>query len=115
MLDNEETQGLAAIEIMACNCPIFCIDKNSFSISNKLMIGEVTSITCWSPECGFKTTLEKWKEDFPIFLKNLLSYNPADFAKSYSYRKAAINLLYIGRETMTLELEKAQSLNQTSQ
>jgi hypothetical protein len=115
MLDNEETQGLAALEIMACDCPIFCIDKTTYTRCNKLMDGGVTSITCWSPICGLKTTLEKWKEDFPIFLTNLLSYKPYDFTKAYSYRATAVKLLCIGRDTMNHVLRREQSSDQTLQ
>ena len=115
MLDNEETQGLAALEIMACGCPIFCIDKNRYINCNKIMEGGVTSITCWSPACGLKSSLEKWKEEFPIFLENLSMYRPVEFAQSYSYRNSAIRLLSIGRDIMNPVPTTEQSLDQTSQ
>ena len=116
MLDNEETQGLAALEILACNCPIFCIDRNYYTSNNKMMEGSVTSIVSWSPNCGMKSTREKWKEDFPIFLENLKTYTPAEFVKkSYTYKESAKRLLAISLQIKTLEQEKEQSLNQTSQ
>jgi len=110
MLDNEETQGLAALEIMACDCPIYCIDRTYFKNNTKLMSGNVTSIVSWSSQCGLKSTEEKWKEDFPIFLENLSTYKPAEFVHSkYTYKASAKNLLSIGLIIKSLELEKGLS------
>lgn len=110
MLDNEETQGLAALEIMACDCPIFCIDRTYFKSNNKVMDGSVTSIVSWSPQCGMKSTEEKWKEEFPTFLENLASYKPAEFVLShYTYHTSAKRLLAIALQVMSLEQEKARS------
>jgi hypothetical protein len=105
MVDNEETQGLAALEIMACGCPIFCIDKKSFIRDNLMMSGSVTSICSWSEECGMKSTEEKWQEDFPIFLKNITMYNPAKFVhERYSFAAAARSILAIASDIMRKEL-----------
>jgi len=105
MVDNEETQGLAALEIMACGCPIFCIDKKSYVRENLMMSGSVTSICSWSDECGMKSTEEKWKEDFPIFLKNIKTYNPAKFVhERYSFAASARTLLLISSDIMRKEL-----------
>jgi hypothetical protein len=109
MLDNEETQGLAALEIMACDCPIFCIDKTKYINCNKLMEGGVTSVVCWSSVCGLKSSEEKWKDDFPTFLANLSTYKPHEFARNYSYKNSAIKLLCIAREIMNPEPKTAQS------
>ena len=106
MLDNEETQGLAAIEIMACNCPIFCIDRTYYVCGKKAMEGTVTSIVSWSPVCGLKSTKENWKSDFPTFLANLSSYTPAIFASTnYTYKESAKKLLGIALQIMTPEQE----------
>jgi len=105
MVDNEETQGLAALEIMACGCPIFCIDKKSYIRDNMMMSGSVTSICSWSDECGLKSTEEKWQEDFPIFLKNINTYNPARFAhERYSFAASARSILSISSDIMKKEL-----------
>ena len=110
MLDNEETQGLAALEIMACNCPIFCIDRNYYRSNTKIMEGSVTSIVSWSPECGLKTTEEVWKSDFETFLSNLSSYTPAKFVhENYSYKESARKLMTIAFKIRILEQEKEQS------
>jgi len=110
MLDNEETQGLAALEIMACNCPIFCIDRNYYRSNNKVMEGTVTSIVSWSPICGIKSTEEAWKSDFETFLTNLSSYKPSQFVhENYSYRESARKLMSIAFRIRDLEQEKEQS------
>lgn len=110
MLDNEETQGLAALEIMACDCPIFCIDRNYYKSSNKMMEGTVTSIVSWSPECGMKSTEEKWQEDFGTFLKNIQTYKPAEFVQNnYTYMASAKRLLGIALQIMSLETATEQS------
>ena len=106
MLDNEETQGLAALEIMACNCPIFCIDKKSYVRNNIMMSGSVTSICSWSDtDCGMKSTEEKWREDFPEFLKKINTYNPTKFVhEKYSFATTAKQLLQIAADIMKKEL-----------
>ena len=105
MVDNEETQGLAALEIMACGCPIFCIDKKSYVRDYLMMSGSVTSICSWSDDCGFKSTEEKWKEDFPIFLKNICNYNPAKFVhERYSFAASARSILTISSDIMRKDL-----------
>jgi len=74
------------------------------------MSGNVTSIVSWSSQCGLKSTEEKWKEDFPIFLENLSTYQPAEFVHSkYTYKASAKNLLSIGLIVKSLEQEKGQS------
>jgi hypothetical protein len=110
MLDNEETQGLAAIEIMACNCPIFCIDRTFYTNGKKAMEGSVTSIVSWSPVCGLKSPKEDWKSDFPSFLANLSSYTPATFAhENYTYKESARKLMGIALKIMNPVQEKVLS------
>jgi hypothetical protein len=110
MLDNEETQGLAAIEIMACDCPIFCIDRTLYANGNKAMEGSVTSIVSWSAVCGLKSTKEEWKSDFATFLVNLSSYTPATFAHTnYTYKECSRKLMNIALQIMTPVLEMEQS------
>lgn len=110
MLDNEETQGLAAIEIMACNCPIFCIDRTYYVNGTNAMEGSVTSIVSWSSACGLKSTKEEWKSDFPTFLANLSSYTPAEFAHTnYTYKESARKLMNIALQIMTPAQEMVPS------
>ena len=110
MLDNEETQGLAAIEIMACNCPIFCIDHTFYTNGNKAMEGSVTSIVSWSPVCGLKSSKEDWKSNFPSFLANLSSYTPAAFAhENYTYKESARKLMGIALQITNPVQEKVLS------
>ena len=112
MLDNEETQGLAALEIMACGCPIFCIDRNYYKSNNKVMEGSVTSIVSWSPQCGIKTTEEVWKSDFETFLSSLSSFTPAKFVhENYSYKESARKLMTIAFKVRSLEQETELSLD----
>jgi hypothetical protein len=95
VLDNEETQGLYALEIMSCDCPIFCIDQNNYTNGNIRMQG-VTSITSWSDTCGMKSNRDNWMKDFPIFLRNMntLGFTPSKFVnENYSFVESAKKLL----------------------
>jgi glycosyltransferase involved in cell wall biosynthesis len=93
-LDVAETQGLAALEIMACGCPLFVIDCNDYRAEG-FICREVTSVTCWSPQCGIKSSIASFTEDFPRFLAGLASgdYDPREFVLTdYSWCAAAKNL-----------------------
>lgn len=93
MVDNTESQGLAALEIMACECPIFCIDQKNYKNNWRT----ATSITCWDEEkCGMKVDPEEWSNAFPSFIENLQNYRPREFVLSkYTLEKSAENLLRI--------------------
>ncbi len=85
-----ETQGLASLEIMSCDCPLFIIDCNTYVNGDSGIFG-VTSVTCWDEKwCGMKSSLANIANDFPLFMKKLDSYRPREFVeKSYSWKKAA--------------------------
>ena len=84
---------------------IFCIDKKSYIRDNLMMSGSVTSICCWSEVCGIKSSEEKWQDDFPIFLKNIKTYNPAKFVhERYSFAASARTILSISSDIMRKEL-----------
>lgn len=92
MLDNTETQGLAALEIMATGCPLFVCDCTNYS--NNGVNYPATSVTNMDNTCGMKSSLAKLKDDFPIFIDNLKNYKPRDFVVSnYSFKCAAGRLL----------------------
>jgi hypothetical protein len=90
LIDNPETQGLAALEIMACDCPLFVLDATHFQ-SKTLAMGGATSVTCWDPKrCGKKSSREAMETDFPAFLAALPTYRPREFVlERHSYKAAA--------------------------
>jgi hypothetical protein len=91
-MSNTETQGLAALEILACDCPIIMLDVTEFEHELFRYKG-ATSATCWSPQCGIKTSLNNFNNDLKQFLANISSYKPRDFVcENYSYEKAAHKL-----------------------
>ncbi len=94
-LDAAETQGLAALEIMACGCPLFVLDKTEFQHEG-LITRSATSVTCWDPAlCGMKSGMDRIAEDFPRFLANVGAgaYNPRAFVeREYSWATAAAKL-----------------------
>ena len=94
MLDRPETQGLAALEIMATGCPIFVLDDTVYT-GNTLEMEGATSVTCWDTCCGMKSLLTRIIDDFPIFLTNHDNnvYDPRGFVvKEHSLRESARQL-----------------------
>ena len=92
LLDNPETQGLAALEIMACNIPLFVLDISQISGKRFGMSG-CTSVTCWDQSCGMKSSMKDLECDFPIFMTNVENYKPRAFVESqYSFSSAAHTL-----------------------
>ena len=93
MVDNVETQGLAALEIMACDCPLFVLDATVFH-GEKVQMHGATSVTCMDASCGMKSSFATIAEDFPRFLGALDKYKPRDYVcRKYSYKAAARELL----------------------
>jgi hypothetical protein len=93
-----ETQGLAALEIMATGCPLFVLDATEFrDTGTGLSMTGATSVTCWDPpRCGVKSNLPMLPEDFPRFLAALPTYRPREFVcDAYSWSAAAAKLLRI--------------------
>jgi hypothetical protein len=87
-----ETQGLGALEIMACGCPLFVLDITEFS-HNGLTTQQATSVCCWDARCGVKSSLQSIEKDFPTFLAALGTYTPRSFVEErYSWKMAAGNL-----------------------
>lgn len=96
-LDAAETQGLAALEIMACGCPLFVLDCEEHR-ANGFVCREATSVTCWGPRCGMKSTMARMAEDFPRFLAALEAgeYAPRDFVVAeYSWTASAAKLRHM--------------------
>lgn len=88
-MSGTETQGLAFLEILACNIPVFVIDKTNYK-NSKIEFNNATSATCFSNECGMKSSPENVSHNFPIFLQNLQTYTPRDFVlKHFSFEKSA--------------------------
>ena len=94
LLDNTETQGLAPLEILACDCPLFVLDAKKYVGHTKILEG-ATSVTCWDACCGMKSVLENIEKDFPVFMAQLPSYKPRTWVEeNYSYAAAAGRLLH---------------------
>lgn len=95
LLDDTETQGLAALEIMACDCPLFVLDKTQCIQGDDVYDG-ATSVTEMDTSCGMKSSFDTFKEDFPLFLSKLETYSPRKFVcAQYTYAAAARRLLEI--------------------
>lgn len=96
-LDATETQGLAALEIMACGCPLFVLDCTEYR-GEGYVTKEATSVTCWSPRCGMKSSMARLAEDFPCFLAAVQAgeYSPREFVVAeYSWTAAAAKLRHM--------------------
>jgi len=92
-LSATETQCLAALEIMACDIPLFVIDATSYTIEDITV--PATSVTCWDDRCGMKSTMETFDKDFPLFYERLEKgvYKPREFVlESYSFEASAHRL-----------------------
>ena len=95
MVDNTETQGLASLEIMACNCPLFVLDCTQHK-GDRMAMNGATSVPCMDHRCGMKSSWETMEKDFPLFLKALSLFQPRAYVcESYSFKAAAKNLLQI--------------------
>jgi hypothetical protein len=93
-LDAAETQGLAALEIMACGCPLFVLDCDGYT-GEGFTTKEATSVTCWDSRCGMKSSVGRIAEDFPTFLSELErgTYAPREFVeREYSWAASAKKL-----------------------
>jgi hypothetical protein len=97
VLDKTETQGLAALEIMACDCPLFVLDCTQHQ-GQQIGINGASSCPCWADVCGVKTSWERLEADFAAFLPRVDNYKPRAFVEStYSHRAAAASLLSLAR------------------
>jgi hypothetical protein len=95
-----ETQGLAALEIMATGCPLFILDKCQYSLEG-FGTPTATSATCWSEGvCGMKSSLERLAEDFPRFLAKISEYKPREFVEANYSRQVAAGKLWKMLESM---------------
>jgi hypothetical protein len=96
MLDRTETQGLASLEIMACNCPLFVLDCNEHVHESKdiaYTMKGASSVPCMDDRCGMKSGFETLGRDFAFFLQKLGSYTPRDYVlESYSFEASARKL-----------------------
>jgi hypothetical protein len=99
MLDRTETQGLASLEIMACDCPLFVLDwkEHVQETSNQVLsTNSATSAPCMDDRCGMKSSWETIEKDFPAFLDKLGSYTPRGYVlESYSFEASARNLRHL--------------------
>ncbi len=93
LLDATETQGLAPLEILACDCPLFVLDTTTYVGNQKYLTG-ATSVTCWDACCGIKSSFKSLGHDFPAFLHHLPTFHPRSWVvANYSFSAAAQRLL----------------------
>jgi len=93
MVDGTESQGLASLEIMSCNCPLFVIDCTHHK-GERLAMSGASSVPCMDSRCGVKSSWDTMDKDFPVFLNALNTYRPRDYVcESYSFQASARNLL----------------------
>jgi len=91
-VSNTETQGLAALEILACDIPIFVLDCTTYT-NAQIRFDGATSVTCWDERCGMKSSMHTIHDDFPQFLSRLDTYKPREFVCSdYSFEAAGRRL-----------------------
>jgi hypothetical protein len=98
-----ETQGLAALEIMACGCPLFVLDVCEFAHGG-VATQQATSVCCWDARCGMKSSLASMAEDFPKFITELEvgAYQPRAFVEEQYSWKAAAGILRRALESVNL-------------
>ena len=107
MLDRTETQGLASLEIMATNCPLFVLDWTTHECKTFIVNG-ASSVPCWDKRCGLKSSMETLEKDFPTFLNNMSTYKPREFvSEKYSFEASAHTL----RELITRKHHESQNNN----
>jgi len=93
MLDGTETQGLASLEIMACDCPLFVLDCKKHT-GKRISMDGASSVPCMDSRCGMKSSLETIQNELPVFLKRLEGYRPRQYVcETYSFEAAAQNLI----------------------
>jgi hypothetical protein len=96
VLDRVETQGLASLEIMACDCPLFVLDWNDYVHEHEgqfYRINSASSVPCMDNRCGMKSSWTNLETDFPQFLSQLATYTPRDYVlESYSFEASARKL-----------------------
>lgn len=100
MLDRTETQGLASLEIMACDCPLFVLDwkEHHHETADNRVLGTngASSVPCMDDRCGMKSSWETMEKDFPVFLQKLASYTPRGYVlESYSFEASARKLRHL--------------------
>jgi len=95
LLDNTETQGIANMEIMSCNTPIFCLDWENWE--NKFF--EATSLPYFDETCGVKLKQNEYlklEKEFSDFLNHLNEYQPREYIlKDHTLKKSAQKLINI--------------------
>jgi hypothetical protein len=90
-----ETQGLASLEIMSCDCPLFVLDTTEYHHEGRGMTG-VTTVPCWDSMCGMKSSVANMSRDFPVFMERLETYTPRTFVeREYSWKASAGKLLQL--------------------
>lgn len=96
MIDRTETQGLASLEIMACDCPLFVLDWTEHMYEGDDHVYRfqgASSVPCMDHRCGMKSSWQDLEKDFPTFLSQLSTYTPREYVlESYSFEASARKL-----------------------
>jgi hypothetical protein len=79
-LTGTESQGLAIMEVMSSNVPVYVFDEktflyNGYTFSNN----NVSSSPYFDEKCGVRSTDESFNTFDNEFMKNIDKYNPRDF------------------------------------
>lgn len=98
VVDNCESQGIAIMEMLACNLPLLVWDVNTWNDrgdSNKCV---ATSIPYWDHRCGeYFIDFNDFETKYNIFIKK--SYNPRNYIiENHTIDKSIEKLLYIINE-----------------
>jgi hypothetical protein len=86
-IGSHESQGFALQETLSSNTPIFVINVRTlreeinskwvdFMPEQKL---EATAAPYFDDSCGIISFPERWKEDWLVFIKNIINYTPRDY------------------------------------
>jgi glycosyltransferase involved in cell wall biosynthesis len=96
MLNNTESQGIATMEIMASNTPMYVLDKTVWTYrQDENVTFAATSVPYFSSDCG---VVGDWFEDFEMFLDNIETYSPIKYVSNYSLENGAKMLINIFKE-----------------
>lgn len=94
LLDGSESQGLAVMEMMSSNLPLYVLDKDYWE-SEEGKVFHATSIPYFDERCG-RAQKAFNEETFSKFILNLPSYCPREYIlENHTLEQSARNLLSI--------------------
>lgn len=89
LLDGTESQGIAVMEILSMNVPIFVLDKTTWTYSDGRTF-PATSVPLFDSRCGRVVSGHLSKGQIDDFLRNLWTFKPRQFIlESFTLNQAA--------------------------